>query len=64
MEVLSEGKNFRLVHENELPEIVDILEQYLPDSIKVKFFIFLNKCNLILLLFIYVFVCENNIVIQ
>lgn len=36
-EVLTEGKNFKLVNEDELPEIVEILEQYLPDSIKVIF---------------------------
>lgn len=35
-EVLFEGKNFKLVKEEEFPEIVDILEQYLPDSIKVN----------------------------
>lgn len=35
MEVLSEGKNFRLVQEEELPEILDFLAQFLPDSIKV-----------------------------
>lgn len=37
-EVLSEGKNFKLVKEEELPEIVDILEQHLPESIKVGTF--------------------------
>lgn len=35
-EVLSEGKNFKLVNEPELPEIIEFLEQYLPDSIKVR----------------------------
>ncbi|XP_071055354.1 uncharacterized protein [Onthophagus taurus] len=34
MEVLSDGKNFKIVHEEELPELLDELEKYLPDSIK------------------------------
>ncbi|XP_066251469.1 uncharacterized protein [Euwallacea similis] len=33
-EVLLEGKNFRLVEESELPEIIEFLGNYLPDSIK------------------------------
>ncbi|CAH1989740.1 unnamed protein product [Acanthoscelides obtectus] len=33
-EVLPEGKHFRLVNESELPEIIDFLGNYLPDSIK------------------------------
>ncbi|XP_017778395.1 PREDICTED: uncharacterized protein LOC108564033 [Nicrophorus vespilloides] len=33
-EVLAEGKNFRLVQEEELPEILELLGNYLPDSIK------------------------------
>ncbi|CAH0553235.1 unnamed protein product [Brassicogethes aeneus] len=33
-EILFEGKHFKLVNESELPEIVDILATYLPDSIK------------------------------
>ncbi|XP_056636831.1 uncharacterized protein LOC130445290 [Diorhabda sublineata] len=33
-EVLSEGKNFKLVNESELPDLVDFLANYLPDSIK------------------------------
>lgn len=44
-EVLVEGKNFKLVKEEELPEIVEILEQYLPESIKVN--------DLCLFMFIY-----------
>lgn len=36
MEVLSEGKNFKLVQEEELPAILEILRRYLPDSIKVS----------------------------
>lgn len=35
MEVLPEGKNFRLVKEEELPEIIEVLEKYLPESLKV-----------------------------
>lgn len=35
-EVLLEGKNFRLVDELELPEIIEFLGNYLPDSIKVS----------------------------
>ncbi|GLV31757.1 uncharacterized protein CBL_07516 [Carabus blaptoides fortunei] len=34
MEVLPEGKNFRLVKEEELPEIIEVLEKYLPESLK------------------------------
>lgn len=41
MEVLPEGKNFRLVQEEELPAILDFLGKYLPDSIKVRKNIFL-----------------------
>ncbi|CAH1113010.1 unnamed protein product [Psylliodes chrysocephalus] len=33
-EVLTEGKNFKLVTDSELPEIIDFLSNYLPDSIK------------------------------
>ncbi|XP_030756760.1 glycine N-acyltransferase-like [Sitophilus oryzae] len=33
-EVLPEGKNFRLVDESELPEIIEFLANFLPDSIK------------------------------
>lgn len=36
MEVLPEGKNFRLVKQDELPEILEFLSQYLPDSLKVR----------------------------
>lgn len=34
-EVLAEGRNFKLVDDSELPEIIDFLGNYLPDSIKV-----------------------------
>jgi hypothetical protein len=36
MEIISEGKNFRLLHDNELPSILDALEKFLPHSIKVS----------------------------
>lgn len=36
MELLPEGKNFRLVEKEELPEILNVLEEYLLDSLKVS----------------------------
>lgn len=36
MEIIPEGKNFRLVHDDELPSILDALEKYLPYSLKVR----------------------------
>jgi hypothetical protein len=35
MELVPEGKNFRLAQENELPEILDFLSEHLPESLKV-----------------------------
>lgn len=35
MEIIPEGRHFRLVHESELPEILVTLERYLPESLKV-----------------------------
>lgn len=35
MEIVPEGKNFRLVTEEELPAVADILVQYMPESLKV-----------------------------
>ncbi|XP_044735282.1 glycine N-acyltransferase [Chrysoperla carnea] len=35
MELLPEGKNFRLVHEDEFPSILEFLEQFLPHSLKI-----------------------------
>lgn len=35
-EVLVEGRNFKLVHEADLPDIIDFLGRFLPDSIKVS----------------------------
>lgn len=37
MEIVPEGKNFRLVSEDELPAVADILVQYMPESLKVTF---------------------------
>jgi hypothetical protein len=34
-EVLSEGKNFRLLEDSELPDIIEFIGQFLPHSIKV-----------------------------
>nr|CAD7193881.1 unnamed protein product [Timema douglasi] len=34
MELVSEGKNFRLARKEELPEILEFLEKHLPDSLK------------------------------
>lgn len=35
MEIIPEGKNFRLVQDNELPELLLVLEQYMPEAVKV-----------------------------
>nr|CAD7392519.1 unnamed protein product [Timema cristinae] len=35
MELVSEGKNFRLARKEELPEILEFLEKHLPDSLKL-----------------------------
>ncbi len=35
MEIIPEGKHFRLVQDNELPEILKYLERYLPEALKV-----------------------------
>lgn len=36
MEIVPEGKNFRLVTEDELPAVADFLVQYMPESLKVR----------------------------
>jgi hypothetical protein len=36
MELVPEGKNFRLAQEEELPELLDFLSEHLPDSLKVR----------------------------
>lgn len=35
MEIIPEGKHFRLVQDIELPEILEYLERYLPEALKV-----------------------------
>lgn len=40
MEIIPEGKNFRLVQDNELPELLLVLEQYMPEAVKVCNFYF------------------------
>lgn len=47
MEIVPEGKNFRLVTEDELPAIADILVQYMPESLKVRIRKVRNNNNLI-----------------
>ncbi|GLH09409.1 Uncharacterized protein GBIM_14486 [Gryllus bimaculatus] len=34
MEIVPEGKNFRLAQDDELPAILDFLSEYLPDALK------------------------------
>lgn len=34
---LERGRNFRLLSQDELPKLLDFLEAYLPESLKVKF---------------------------
>lgn len=36
MEIIPEGKNFRLVQEDELPSILKVLEKHLPYALKVR----------------------------
>lgn len=36
MEIIPEGKHFRLVQESELPEILEYLERFLPESLKFQ----------------------------
>lgn len=36
MEIKSEGRNFRMVSDDELPKILETLEKYLPYSMKVS----------------------------
>lgn len=35
MEIISEGTHFRLVRDDELPSILEILQQFMPEAIKV-----------------------------
>ena len=36
IEIKPEGKNFRMVSDDELPKILETLEKYLPYSMKVR----------------------------
>lgn len=36
MEIIQEGRNFRLIQESELSDVLVILGRYLPESLKVK----------------------------
>lgn len=36
MEILHEGRNFRLIQDSELCDVLVVLDQYLPESLKVK----------------------------
>lgn len=36
MEIIPEGRHFRLVYESELPSILEVLKQYLPEALKVR----------------------------
>lgn len=36
MEIIPEGKNFRLVQDDELPKILVVLEKHLPYALKVR----------------------------
>lgn len=38
MEIIPEGKNFRLVQDDELPSILKVLEKHLPYALKVRLF--------------------------
>lgn len=35
MEIIQEGRNFRLIQDSELSDVLVILDQYLPESVKV-----------------------------
>lgn len=35
MEVVEKGRNFRLLEEDDLPQLLDFLTEYLPESLKV-----------------------------
>jgi hypothetical protein len=36
MEIIPEGRNFRLVQDEELPSVLDALNKYMPHSLKVS----------------------------
>ena len=66
MEIIPKGKNFRLVQDSELPEILDYLERYLPEALKVSsllIFILNHIYNIRKLLFLCYFFtrgCEED----
>lgn len=35
MEIIPEGKNFRLLHDDELNDVLEELEKYIPEALKV-----------------------------
>lgn len=35
MEIIPEGRHFRLLQDSELPDVLAYLEQYLPEALKV-----------------------------
>lgn len=47
MEIIPEGRNFRLLHDDELYDVLEVLEQYIPEALKVslinEIFIFISK---------------------
>ena len=36
MEIIPEGRNFRLLHDDELSDVLVELEKYLPEALKVR----------------------------
>lgn len=40
MEIIPEGKNFRLLHDDELNDVLEELEKYMPEALKVGHFRF------------------------
>lgn len=36
MEIIPEGRNFRLLHDDELYDVLEVLEKYIPESLKVS----------------------------
>lgn len=62
MEVLPEGKNFRLVQEEELPDILNFLSQFLPGSMKVNIKLFL--CSFVLFVHVIFYVAGKPALID
>lgn len=36
MEIIPEGRNFRLLHDDELNDVLEVLEKYIPEALKVS----------------------------